>query len=36
MTAPVASHMIAKAAFRSGVPLADETVVDDTESSTTP
>jgi multicomponent Na+:H+ antiporter subunit G len=27
--APVAAHVIARAAYRSGVPLADDTVVDD-------
>lgn len=29
LTAPVASHLIARAAYRSGVPLADETVIDE-------
>ncbi len=29
ITAPVASHVIARAAYRTGVPLSDETVVDD-------
>ena len=29
LTAPVASHLIARAGYRSGVPLAPETVVDE-------
>jgi multicomponent Na+:H+ antiporter subunit G len=29
LTAPIASHVIARAAYRSGVPLSDETVVDE-------
>lgn len=29
--APVAAHVIARAAYRSGVPLAEETVIDDLE-----
>ena len=29
LTAPVAAHMIARAAYRSGVPLSKETVVDE-------
>ena len=29
LTAPVASHLLARAGYRSGVPLADETVVDE-------
>ncbi len=29
LTAPVASHLIARAGYRSGVPLADETVIDE-------
>jgi multicomponent Na+:H+ antiporter subunit G len=29
LTAPVASHLIARAGYRSGVPLSDETVVDE-------
>jgi len=29
LTAPVASHLIARAAYRAGVPLSDETVVDE-------
>ena len=29
LTAPVASHLIARAAYRAGVPLAPETVVDE-------
>jgi multicomponent Na+:H+ antiporter subunit G len=29
LTAPVASHVIARAAYRTGVPLSDETVVDE-------
>jgi multicomponent Na+:H+ antiporter subunit G len=29
LTAPIASHVIARAAYRSGVPLAPETVVDE-------
>jgi multicomponent Na+:H+ antiporter subunit G len=29
LTAPVASHLIARAGYRSGVPLCDETVVDE-------
>lgn len=29
LTAPVAAHMIARAAYRSGVPLSDETVIDE-------
>jgi multicomponent Na+:H+ antiporter subunit G len=29
LTAPVAAHMIARAGYRSGVPLARETVIDE-------
>ena len=29
LTAPVASHVIARAAYKTGVPLSDETVVDE-------
>lgn len=29
LTAPVASHVIARAAYRTGVPLAPETVIDE-------
>lgn len=29
LTAPVAAHMIARAGYRSGVPLAPETVIDE-------
>jgi multicomponent Na+:H+ antiporter subunit G len=29
LTAPVASHVIARAAYRTGVPLSDETVIDE-------
>lgn len=29
LTAPIASHVIARAAYRSGVPLSSETVVDE-------
>lgn len=29
LTAPIASHVIARAAYRVGVPLSDETVVDE-------
>ena len=29
LTAPIASHVIARAAYRSGVPLSDETVIDE-------
>jgi multicomponent Na+:H+ antiporter subunit G len=29
LTAPIASHVIARAAYRSGVPLSPETVVDE-------
>ena len=29
LTAPIASHVIARAAYRAGVPLSPETVVDD-------
>jgi multicomponent Na+:H+ antiporter subunit G len=29
LTAPVAAHMIARAAYRGGVPLSDETAVDE-------
>ena len=29
LTAPVASHVIARAAYRAGVPLAPETVIDE-------
>jgi multicomponent Na+:H+ antiporter subunit G len=29
LTAPVAAHVIARAAYRTGVPLADETVIDE-------
>jgi multicomponent Na+:H+ antiporter subunit G len=29
LTAPVASHLIARAGYRIGVPLSDETVVDE-------
>lgn len=29
LTAPVAAHMIARAAYRSGIPLSDETVMDE-------
>jgi multicomponent Na+:H+ antiporter subunit G len=29
ITAPVAAHMIARAAYRSGTPLSDETVIDE-------
>ena len=29
VTAPVASHVIARAAYRTGVPLSDETVADE-------
>ncbi len=29
LTAPIASHVIARAAYRAGVPLAPETVVDE-------
>jgi multicomponent Na+:H+ antiporter subunit G len=29
LTAPVASHLIARAGYRSGVPLSDETVIDE-------
>jgi multicomponent Na+:H+ antiporter subunit G len=29
LTAPLAAHMIARAGYRSGVPLASETVVDE-------
>jgi multicomponent Na+:H+ antiporter subunit G len=29
LTAPVAAHMIARAGYRSGVPLSDETVIDE-------
>ena len=29
LTAPVASHVIARAAYRTGVPLADDTVIDE-------
>jgi multicomponent Na+:H+ antiporter subunit G len=29
LTAPVASHLLARAAYRAGIPLSDETVVDE-------
>lgn len=29
LTAPVASHLLARAAYRVGVPLSDETVIDE-------
>jgi len=29
LTAPVASHLIARAGYRSGVPLSDDTVIDE-------
>ena len=29
LTAPVASHLLARAAYRAGVPLSEETVVDE-------
>ncbi len=29
LTAPVASHLIARAAYRSGVPLSEETTIDE-------
>ena len=31
LTAPVASHVIARAAYRTGVPLSPETVIDELE-----
>ena len=31
LTAPVAAHMIARAGYRSGVPLAPETVIDESD-----
>lgn len=31
ITAPIASHVIARAAYRTGVPLAPETVIDELE-----
>jgi len=36
LTAPVASHVIARAAYRTGVPLSDETVVDEMASALIP
>jgi multicomponent Na+:H+ antiporter subunit G len=29
LTAPVASHLIARAGYRTGVPLSDDTVIDE-------
>jgi multicomponent Na+:H+ antiporter subunit G len=29
LTAPVASHLLARAAYRAGIPLADETILDE-------
>lgn len=34
LTAPVASHLIARAGYRSGVPLSDETVIDELREAT--
>lgn len=36
LTAPVASHVIARAAYRTGVPLSDETVIDEMASARIP